>query len=234
MNDKSTSVLLVEDDTRLAEFVVKYLVKNGFTVHHEERGGAAVERIQSLEPDLVILDIGLPGRDGLEVCREVRPFYSGPIIVLTARGEEVDEIVGLEVGADDYLIKPLRPKVLLARIRSALRRERKRGGSVFGISVVRAGGLEIETKTRTALLSGVELDLSTSEYEVLLTLARQKGRIVARDDIFRQSHGREYDGIDRSVDICVSKLRKMLGDNPRKPKILKTVHGVGYILVDSG
>ncbi len=236
MNDINTSVLLVEDDARLAEFVVKYLVKNGFTVHHEDRGDTAIERIYSLEPDLLILDIGLPGRDGIEVCREVRPFYAGPIIVLTARGEEVDEIVGLEVGADDYLVKPLRPKVLLARIRAALRRERdrNRGGSVLGISIVRAGGLEIETKTRTARHGGTELDLSTSEYEVLLTLVRQKGRIVTRDELFRQTRGREYDGIDRSVDICVSKLRKMLGDNSRKPKILKTVHGVGYILVDNG
>ncbi len=222
-------ILLVEDDAPLASMVADFLAPHGFDVAIEGRGDRAVARIINEQPDAVILDVNLPGLDGISVCRNVRNDFAGPILILTARGEEVDEVVGLEVGADDYMAKPVRPRALLARLRVHLRKtvpidpeptERR----------IQVGALVIDASRRTLELAGQPIELTTAEFELLWLLAKQAGQVLSRVDIYQRIHGIQHDGFDRSIDLRISRLRKKLGDDPSNPQRIKSVRGVGYIL----
>ncbi len=236
-------ILLVEDDLKLADLVREYLEGHGFEVLLEARGDRAEERIFSERPDLVILDLMLPGMDGLTICKRVRPEFKNPILMLTARSEEVDEIVGLEVGADDYLAKPVRPRLLVARINTLLRRtlETERGSTLRADepettpsdpseNVIALGDLVVDAGSRTARLKGDELPLTTVEFDLLLFLARHPGEVLERERLYRELRGIEWDGLDRAMDLRVARLRKKLGDDARNPRRIKSVHGTGYLL----
>ncbi|MDP6444124.1 MAG: response regulator transcription factor [Pirellulaceae bacterium] len=230
MNDASAHrVMLVEDDAPLAAMISDYLEPHGYNVQIESRGDIAVDRIARENPDLVILDVNLPGLDGFGVCRAVRARYTGAIIMLTARGDEVDEVIGLEVGADDYLAKPVRPRALLARLRTHLRRSSASDSSSPPPSIT-VGTLVVDGAKRTAQIEDESLDLTSAEYDLLELLAQNAGRALSRNDIYMQIHGTRYDGLDRSIDLRVSRLRKKLGDDPTRPKRIKSVRGVGYML----
>jgi len=236
MTELQAKVLLVEDDARLAALVGEYLSDSGFEVLVEPRGDAAVHRILDDAPDLVVLDLMLPGLDGLEVCRRVRPHFAGGILMLTARGEEIDEVVGLEVGADDYLPKPVRPRLLLAHLSALLRRIRAERPAAAApaegddADVIALGPLAVDPRSRTARLDGETLDLTTAEFDLLLLLAKNAGEVLDRDAIYQELRGIEYDGLDRSVDLRVTRLRRKLGDDAKNPQWLKSVRGVGYML----
>jgi two-component system response regulator RstA len=223
------TVLLVEDDAKLASLVAEFLGQNGYAVTVEGRGDLAPARILAESPDVVILDIMLPGLDGLSVCRRVRSAYTGAILVLTARGDDVDEVVGLEVGADDYMAKPVRPRVLLARLGALLRRTRDAVASP--VRVVEVGRLRLDPANRTAALGAEAIELSTAEFDLLHYLALHAGEVVERDQIYRDIRGISWDGSDRSVDLRISRLRKKLGDDEKPYRVVKSVRGTGYLLV---
>jgi DNA-binding response OmpR family regulator len=226
---KNARILLVEDDLKLASLVKQYLENAGFSVATESNGDLAIERITEFKPDLLILDIMLPGKDGLTICKEVRPFFSQPILMLTARNEDFDQVLGLEFGADDYVIKPAEPRVLLARINALLRRshylvEQPNESLSFG-------GLTIDTQSRDVTLNDMRVTLSTHEFDLLLILALDAGKILNRDYLFEKLYNREYDGLDRTMDVRISQLRKKLGDNAEEAFRIKTIWGKGYLFV---
>ena len=229
--------LIVEDDERLAELTREYLESYGLTVGLETHGGAAVERIRSEQPDLVVLDLMLPGEDGLSICRRVRPQYSGPIIMLTARTDDLDQVLGLEMGADDYVSKPVKPRVLLARIRAMLRRVTEnaqgQGGEVNGEEPARLqfNDLVVDRSMREAWLNDESIDLTSAEFDLLWLLASNAGRVLSREEIFTALRGIEYDGQDRSIDVRVSRIRPKIGDDPIHPRRIKTVRSKGYLFV---
>ena len=225
--DRNHHVLLVEDDTALAAMVAEFLQPHGFDVAIEERGDLAVERIQGEKPDAVVLDVNLPGLDGFSVCQAVRGGYPGPIIMLTARGEEVDEVLGLEAGADDYMAKPVRPRALLARLRTHLRRATPADQASEPITV---GSLVVDAARRSVEIEGVAIELTTAEFDLLNLLAKHAGRALSRNDMHQEIHGMKYDGLDRSIDLRISRLRKKLGDDSTRPQRIKSVRGVGYML----
>ncbi|WP_394826650.1 response regulator [Pendulispora albinea] len=225
------TVLLVEDDARLAALVRGYLDEHGFTVDVVTRGDRAADRIRQTNPDVVLLDIGLPGQDGLSVCREIRAGYAGAIVMMTARGDEIDEVLGLEIGADDYVAKPVRPRALVARLRANLRRiaERTPRAGERGVRVV--GALSIDPGQRTVCYRGARVPVSTSEFELLEILARRAGHTVSREELLGESRGLRYDGLNRSIDLRISRLRRKLGDDSENPELIVSVRGVGYMLV---
>ncbi len=223
-------ILLVEDDERLAGLTSEYLTRNDFEVAVEGRGDTAEARILAEQPDLVILDVMLPGKDGFEVCRGVRHAYRGVILMLTARDEDFDQILGLEMGADDYIAKPVQPRVLLARIKALLRRlpgtpENAPGGTEEKVF----GEFRISQATRTASLAGQTIDLTTAEFDLLWLLACHAGSVLSRDDLLQELRGIGFDGLDRSIDARISRLRKKLNDDPENPTRIKTVRGKGYL-----
>lgn len=233
----SPKLLLVEDDQRLARLIGTYLGKNGFHVEIEGMGNIAKKRILNELPDIVILDLMLPGMDGITICREVRPHYSGPIVMLTAMEDDTDQVVGLEIGADDYVKKPVEPRVLLARLRAVLRRfdtvqnnrhltqdQKKEEKLVFG-------QLEICNRSQRVILNDKQVDLTTNEFDLLWALASHCGQILDRETLYRKTKGISYDGLDRSVDISISRLRKKLGDSATRPRKIKTVWGKGYLFI---
>ena len=231
MNGESSDyrLLLVEDDAQLALMIADFLSPQGFDVAIEGRGDTAVERIVKEKPDAVVLDVNLPGLDGFSVCRAVREEYRGAVLMLTARGEEVDEVLGLEAGADDYMAKPVRPRALLARLRTHLRRGMPTDEEARSEPIV-VGSLIVDAARRRVELHGVELDVTTAEFDLLWLLASHAGRPLSRGDIYQRIHGTKYDGVDRSIDLRISRLRKKLGDDPAKPRRIKSVRGVGYML----
>jgi len=219
--------LLVEDDRRLGALLTDLLSLHGITVDHVTRGDVALQRIIEEKPDLVILDIGLPGIDGIEVCKRARAGgYAGKILMLTARSEEADEVAGLDVGADDYVTKSVSTPRLLARIRVLLRRESGQQDE----ESIQNGSLVILPTSRSVALDGRAVELTTAEYDLLRILAREVGRVVTRDRLVRTLQGYPYDGVERSVDLLISRLRRQLGDDVRHPRWIKTVRGVGYML----
>ena len=230
-------ILLIEDDARLAELIRDYLSQQGYCVSVEGRGDEGRRRIVDEQPQLVILDLMLPGMDGLSICREVRQNYLGPILMLTAKEDDTDQIVGLEIGADDYVKKPVEPRVLLARIRSLLRRVNSAVEAATqkeeARDVITYGGLVINKASRTAILDAKDVDLTTNEFSLLWLLAENVGKTLDRETLFKEVRGIPYDGIDRSVDITISRLRKKLGDNSAKPWRIKTVWGQGYLFVEN-
>lgn len=234
--EETLRILLVEDDTRLSALIQEYLQKQAIVVSIVHRGDLACERIIIESPDLVILDLMLPGLDGLEVCKAVRPRYTGPIMMLTARDEDIDQVVGLEIGADDYITKPVQPRVLLARIRALLRRfpqneimQTQNQNQETG--EYNYGCFRISSTAREACLHDKILDLTTNEFDLLWLLASNPGEIFTRDTILERLRGIDYDGIDRSVDIRISRLRKKLIDNTSHPMRIKTIRGKGYLFV---
>ena len=229
------TILLVEDDRRLSSVIAEYLQQQGLMVETEFRGDTAVQRIIASQPDLVILDLMLPGLDGLEVCKQVRADYERPILILTAKDEDFDEVVGLEIGADDYVIKPVKPRILLARIRALLRRFNYsiKENSKAEATTLTFGKLHIDSKSREVWLNQKCINLTTKEYEMLYILASHAGQTLSRDTLFKLLFNLEYDGLGRSVDIKVSKLRKLLEANPSEPVGIKTIHGKGYLFVAS-
>lgn len=219
-------IMVVEDDESLARWIADYLETHNFLVSVATRGDAALEMIENDSPDAVILDLNLPVMDGLEVCRQARLFFDKPIIMLTARDTDTDEVEGLNTGADDYLSKPVKPSILVARLRALLRRSQKSTVA----STIYIGGLSIDTHSRTVMLFDVVIALSSHEYDVLQVLAKNVGRAMSRESLIERIRGIEYDGFDRSVDICISRLRRKLKDDPDVPRRIKTLRGVGYML----
>lgn len=224
-------LLLVEDDTSLAEWIVDYLSSHGYRVSHINRGDIALATIQQLQPDLIILDVMLPHKNGFDICREARNFYHHPILMLTACAEEVDEILGLELGANDYLSKPVKPRVLLARIKALLRSEAGHKEIVMAgqpNSLV-FGELKITHDTKAVTLQQKNIAITSNEFDVLWLLALQAGKVISREELVTQLRGIEYDGLDRSIDIRISRLRKKLYDNVAQPYRIKTIWAKGYL-----
>lgn len=231
--DNYGTILLVEDDASLAQWVAEYLTEQGYTTHVCHRGDEVVSQVKTLNPNIVLLDIMLPGQDGISVCRELRSFYNSPIIMLTARDEEMDEVIGLEVGASDYIMKPVRPRALLARIKAALRQNNEPNKPQVSQSVIQVGALSINTESRNVTLNEQDINISSAEYLLLHYLASNAGQVVSRDAVFKATKGREYDGLDRSVDVLISALRKKFNDDPQNPEKIKTTWGRGYLLVST-
>jgi DNA-binding response OmpR family regulator len=225
-------VLLVEDDLRLASLTREYLEGHGIAVTHVSDGRRGQDEALSGRYDAVLLDLMLPGKDGLDVCREIRARSDVPVIVLTARGEEADRVMGLELGADDYLAKPFSPRELLARIRAVVRRAKGRAGPPR--DAVRVGGLVVDPAARRVTLDGKEVVLTGYEFALLHALARRAGRVLAREQLMELAKGSAEESFDRSVDVHVSRLRQKLGDDPRRPRLIKTVRGAGYLLAGEG
>lgn len=230
-------IILVEDDERLANLVQEYLQKNKLIVSIESRGDRAVKRILDETPDLVVLDLMLPGLDGLEICRQIRPKFSKPILMLTAKGDDIDQVVGLEIGADDYVPKPVQPRVLLARIRALLRRVNS--GPETSIdsnhTEFEYGNIRINRSSYEVHVNDKHIELSNMEFELLWLLVSNAGLILSRDDILGSLRGIGYDGQNRSTDITISRLRKKIGDDHQPAKIIKTIHRKGYLFsIDGG
>lgn len=224
-------IVLVEDDVRLANLIQKFLQANNFKVTVLNSGETAPSYIISKQPDLVILDIMLPKLDGFSICRRVKSKYSKPIIFLTAKDSDVDQIMGLEIGADDYIIKPVIPDVLLARINMVLRRTQVSKESET--NQITVGQLSIDKKTRQVVLADELIDLTCHEFELLWLLATNADEPQSREFIHQEMIGRDYDGFDRSVDVRVSRLRKKLADNTESPFKIITVWGKGYLFCSS-
>ncbi|MEQ8276763.1 MAG: response regulator transcription factor [Deltaproteobacteria bacterium] len=220
-------ILVVDDDERLRSLVAEYLEGRGFAVVTAEDGEDGLARLRGEAVDLVVLDVMMPGLDGFEVVRELRKFSRTPVIMLTARGDEMDRIVGLEIGADDYMPKPFNPRELLARIQAVLRRT---DASAAPSSLLELGALRVDVDRREVHLDGTYVELTTTEFEILRTLAANAGRIIPRERLMELARGDEYASFERSVDVHVSHIRKKLGDDPKNPTYVKTVRGVGYTM----
>jgi DNA-binding response OmpR family regulator len=219
----STRVLIVEDEPPLAQLVSKYLGREGYAVDVAADGGAGLSAAREHEPDVIVLDIGLPGIDGLEVCRQVRQFSDCYIIMLTARDDEVDKLIGLSVGADDYLTKPFSPRELVARVKVLLRRPRQHAAESLQV-----GPLRIDTAGREVHLEGHLLALTPTEFDLLATLAAHPKVVLSRRQLVDAVWGRSWVGDDRMVDVHVRNLRRKLGDNANSPRFVRTVRGAGY------
>jgi two-component system response regulator RstA len=236
MQEDHHKVMIVEDDARLADLTQNYLINNGLEVLCESDGAQAIDRIRAEQPDLVVLDLMLPSKDGLAVCREVRPFFKGPILMLTARDDDLDQVLGLEMGADDYVTKPVRPRVLLARIRALLRRSHDQVEEPVGVPGTQGatrltfGDLAVDNAMREAWLNDVAIDLTSAEFDLLWLLCSNAGRVLSREEIFSALRGIEYDGQDRSIDVRISRIRPKVGDDPVQPRRIKTVRSKGVLV----
>jgi len=224
-------VLLIDDDEALGALLTEYLGQFGFAVKAVAQPDDGLRTLAADPPDILVLDVMLPGMDGFAVCRRVREKSRVPIVMLTARGGVMDRIVGLELGADDYLPKPFEPRELVARLQAVLRRGG--AGSEPG-EIVRVGSLEIQWDARVTRLDGRPLELTTAEFELLGLLVRSRGRVLTRDRILEATRGLDWEAYDRSIDVLVSRLRQKLGDDPRRPVFIKTVRGLGYRFIGGG
>jgi DNA-binding response OmpR family regulator len=218
-------ILLIEDDSRLAGMVKDYLGEAGFSVAIASTGGAGLTMQAREAPDAIVLDLMLPDMDGLEVCRRVRSRSDTPILMLTARGDTMDRVVGLELGADDYLPKPFEPRELLARLKAILRRERGQRKS----DVLRFGRLEIDNGAREVRVGGEARPLTSYQYALLAMLAEHAGRVLSRDALMDMMKGEPIEAFDRSIDVHISRIRAAIEDDPRKPRRVITVRGAGYV-----
>jgi two-component system, OmpR family, alkaline phosphatase synthesis response regulator PhoP len=225
-----TTVLVVEDEIEIARVVRDYLDNAGFEVIVVGDGGSAIASVRSAKPDLLVLDLGLPGRDGLDVAREIRRWSNTPIVMLTARGDETDRIVGLELGADDYVVKPFSPKELVARIRAVLRRTR---AAERGAEVLRAADVEIDTGKMRVSVAGASVELTPTEFQLLATLAREPGRVFTRSQLLDAVHGVAIESYERAIDAHVKNIRRKIEPEPGSPRYVVTVHGVGYRFADA-
>jgi DNA-binding response OmpR family regulator len=226
-------VMLVEDDARLAALVKEYLDEYEFAVDVVDRGDQALARFAATQPELVVLDLTLPGMDGLVICRQLRQLSAVPILILTAREDMFDEVSGLEQGADDYVNKPIQPRVLLARLRALVRRGDRRPGSAASAADadVQVGALRISKENRAVFWRGREVPMNGAEFKLFLILAEASGRVQSRNDILVKMRGIEFDGLDRSIDNCISRLRRKFDDG--NAERIKTVWGEGYLFSPS-
>ena len=221
----SDSILLVEDDTRLAGMVSDYLGDSGFEVTHAETGAEGIDLQTAQGFDAIILDLMLPDIDGLEVCRTIKAHDTVPIIMLTAKGDPMDRIIGLEIGADDYLPKPFEPRELLARLRAIMRR----GKPAAEDSTLRFGRLEIDPAAMSAHVNGSVCDLTAHQFKLLHVLAKSAGRVLSRDGIMDALKGEDLEAFDRSIDVHISRIRSQIEDDPKSPRRIITVRGAGYV-----
>ena len=224
------TILVVEDEMKIARLVRDYLEHAGFDVIVAGTGEAAIASARSRRPDLVVLDLGLPGRDGLDVARELRRSSEVPIIMLTARGDETDRIVGLELGADDYVVKPFSPKELVARVRAVLRRTDARGA---GPEVLRVSDVEMDVPRMRVTVDGGPVDLTPTEFQLLAAFLREPGRVFTRAQLLDALHGTTIESYERAIDAHVKNIRKKIEPAPGRPRYLLTVHGVGYRFADA-
>ena len=224
-------LLMIEDDARLAAMVGEYLTQSGFVVTHMPDGESGLGALQDKPVDLVVLDLMLPGIDGLEVCRRIRALPRDaarvPVLMLTAKGDPMDRVVGLEIGADDYLPKPFEPRELLARIRAVLRRHQ--GGAAPEHKLMRFGALEIDRDARVVSVAGQPAELTSYQFDLLVTLAERAGRVLTRDQIMEAVRGRELEAFDRSIDVHMGRIRAAIEQDVKNPKRILTVRGVGYV-----
>jgi two-component system, OmpR family, phosphate regulon response regulator OmpR len=228
-------VLIVDDDEKLQKLLREYLENNGFRVQGLLDGSHVLETIRKGSPDLVILDIMLPGKDGLEILKEIRRDFDLPVVMLTAKGEDTDRIVGLELGGDDYIAKPFNPRELLARIKAILRRAGSGVQSDLDAGkrrLIKAGGLTLNTARQTVSTQKREIELSTAEYRILEVLMKNPNTVLSRDQLMTLARGRDFMAFDRSIDVHISKLRAKLEPEPHSPKRIKTIWGSGYMFID--
>jgi DNA-binding response OmpR family regulator len=228
MTAQTTTALLVEDDARLARLTADYLQAHDVSVTLVGDGHAALEEARKLRYDVILLDVMLPRLSGIEVCRALRAESDVPIVMLTARGEEADRVLGLEIGADDYLAKPFSPRELLARIHAIMRRTRGRAGPPT--RTVRAGGLTVDPTRRIATYNDIELPLTAYEFTLLRVLAERAGRVLSREQMMELAKGTAEEAFDRSIDVHISRLRQKLATVTGGDKLIKTVRGAGYVL----
>jgi len=225
------TVLVVDDEPKIVDVVREYLEHAGFAVRTAGDGPAALERARALAPDLIVLDLGLPGLDGLDVARQLRQSSRVPVIILTARGDEVDRIIGLELGADDYLVKPFSPRELVARVRAVLRRVDEHDTTVGDEPLVR-GDLTVDPARRRATVAGRPVELTPTEFDLLAHLARQPGRVFTRAQLLTAIHGVAVESYERAIDAHIKNLRRKLEPDPRHPRYVLTAHGIGYRFTD--
>ena len=225
------TILVVEDEPQIAALVRDYLEHAGFAVRIAATGEAALQAVRRDRPDLVVLDLGLPGLDGLDVTRAIRRESNLPVIMLTARDDELDKLLGLELGADDYLTKPFSPRELVARVRAVLRRVDAGAGHAAD-DVIRAGDLTMDVPRMRTELGGRSIDLTPTEFTLLAALARQPGRIFTRSQLLDAVHGVAFESYERAIDTHIKNLRRKLEPDPRRPAHVLTVYGVGYRLAD--
>ena len=232
MRMSTQRLLMIEDDARLAGMVGEYLTQSGFAVEHAGDGVSGLNLLQDKPFDLVVLDLMLPDIDGLEVCRRLRALPGDvartPVLMLTAKGDPMDRIIGLELGADDYLPKPFEPRELLARIRAVLRLHQP--GAAPEAQVLRFGTLEIDRDARIVTVGGQPAELTSYQFDLLVTLAERAGRVLTRDQIMEAVRGRELEAFDRSIDVHMGRIRAAIEADVKNPKRILTVRGVGYVL----
>ncbi|MGY3944364.1 two-component system response regulator RstA [Aeromonas tecta] len=227
-------VLFVEDDPEIGQLISSWLGRHDMEVLLETRGDRALARVEAEQPDLVLLDIMLPGQDGLSLCRELRPHFSGPIVMLTSLDSDMNQILSLELGANDYILKTTPPPVLLARLRVQFRQQGQAPQATQPSAPAQRllfGRLLIDGPGRDVRLDGNSIPLSTADFDLLWELACHAGHILGREALFRSLRGRDYDGQDRSMDVAISRLRRKLGDDTNNPTRIKTVRQKGYLLV---
>jgi DNA-binding response OmpR family regulator len=227
MDARSPRVLVVDDEPPIVELLSGYLAREGWTVDEAIDGPTALEAVRRLDPDVIVLDVMLPGLDGIEVCRRLRTFSDAYVLMLTARGEEIDRIMGLTVGADDYLVKPFSPREVVARVKALLRRPRRGSSPSAGQA---PAGLQLDEGRRQVRVDGTPVELTALEFNLLATIAREPGIVVARQALLDAVWGPGFDGDDHLVDVHIANLRRKLGDDPARPRFVETVRGVGYRL----
>jgi len=225
------TILVVEDEMKIARLVRDYMQHAGFEVIVTGDGESALASARGAKPDLVVLDLGLPGRDGLDVTRELRRSSNLPIVMLTARGDEADRIVGLELGADDYVVKPFSPKELVARVRAVLRRAA--AAREAGPEVLRVADVEVDVPRMRVTVAGRTIDLTPTEFQLFVTVVREPGRVFTRSQLLDAVHGVAFESYERAIDAHVKNIRKKVEPSPGRPRYLLTVHGVGYRFADA-
>jgi two-component system alkaline phosphatase synthesis response regulator PhoP len=221
-------ILVIDDEPGIINLVSAYLEREGYEVHTATDGPGGLKSARKLKPDLIVLDIMLPGMDGIELLTQLRRESDVYVIMLTAKSEETDKIIGLSVGADDYLTKPFSPRELVARVKAALRRYRKGGSSMIDDRVLVFGGLRIDPEARVVWKNGEPVELTAIEFDLLHTLAEHYGRVLSREQLLQQVWGHDFYGEERVVDVHLGHIRKKIEDNPSQPELIVTVRGVGY------
>ncbi|MEZ4532331.1 MAG: response regulator transcription factor [Thermomicrobiales bacterium] len=220
-----TAILIVEDDREIAQLVRDYLDRAGYSTSVAQDGDAALIAARNGRPDLIVLDLGLPKRDGLDVIREIRTFARMPIVILTARGEETDRIVGLELGADDYIVKPFSPREVVARVRAVLRRT---SAPEDDVHVLRRGAMEIDVPRMRVSVDGAPVELTATEFQLLATMARRPGQVFTRGQLLDAVRGDAFEGYERAIDAHIKNIRRKVEPDSAKPTYIQTVYGVGY------
>jgi DNA-binding response OmpR family regulator len=233
---QSTTILVVDDEPPILDLIASYLRADGFNVHTAQDGPSALAQARAVRPDLIVLDVMLPGMDGMEVCRRIQQEFDVYILMLTARAEEIDKIVGLSVGADDYLTKPFSPRELVMRVKAILRRSRALGPRAAAQRLpdrpaLYFDELQIDPDTREVWHDRTQIELTPREFDLLYALAEQPGRVFNRDQLLERVWGHDFAGIDRVVDVHIGLLRRKLEDDPANPTVIQTVRGVGYKFV---